>query len=577
MVSTINQDSLLENNDILKDVKRNITSTDDVANNDINFILEKGNIPEIAQQQSINQSLNKKKRKIYNENKSALIRHQASPNKFGIQPLGNLFMLPEGEKSDNETGLGIFNSLGEDKLIMLLQLLEPETIAKMSLLSKSMWIYCTQEEVWKNLVCARLAKDYPNGVPKDFFNNYKGWRQLYHDRFIDNDMTGVKEHKDLLTIKCDRFYSDVLYMAHQCSTIPLDELFDMNQCTIDKVENISLKDFIQHYEEPGLPVVLKGLTKDWSCMNKWNFHYFKNNFGDKYFQAECLTLPFSDYYNYMNGIPKDIGEESSLYLFDRHFAKHASKLYNDYDVPEYFNEDLFQFIGDTRPDYRWVIMGPKRSGSTFHIDPNGTSAWNACVIGRKKWVMYPPGCIPPGVYPTSDNSEVTSPISVAEWFLQYYKAGSAYECVVEPGEIMFVPRGWWHTVINLDDSIAITQNYVSTQTLRFVMDFVRDDSLVSGYPGNNSCSANGLEDEATLTKKMNQDIDCCRNSHNNISLREALREALIKHKPGLLKKTKVFEDEEQYEYIQKQKKIDSEKVSCFKQDDSWSGFNFDSI
>jgi hypothetical protein len=35
-------------------------------------------------------------------------------------------------------------------------------------------------------------------------------------------------------------------------------------------------------------------------------------------------------------------------------------------VPEYFAEDLFSVLGDQRPDYRWLIIGPKKAGSSFH-------------------------------------------------------------------------------------------------------------------------------------------------------------------------------------------------------------------
>ena len=69
-----------------------------------------------------------------------------------------------------------------------------------------------------------------------------------------------------------------------------------------------------------------------------------------------------------------------------------SQILDEFTPPPHFGPDLFRLLGEVRrPPYRWLLIGPPRSGSALHTDPLATAAWNTCVDGVKRWALFPPG------------------------------------------------------------------------------------------------------------------------------------------------------------------------------------------
>ena len=104
-----------------------------------------------------------------------------------------------------------------------------------------------------------------------------------------------------------------------------------------------------------------------------------------------IKLKIKEYYKYI----LEQTDDSPLYLFQSGFneLEGTENIIKDYRVPKYFQEDLFNLMSeDKRPPYRWFLIGPKRSGTTLHIDPLMTSAWNTSLNGHKLWVMFPWNC-----------------------------------------------------------------------------------------------------------------------------------------------------------------------------------------
>lgn len=172
-------------------------------------------------------------------------------------------------------------------------------------------------------------------------------------------------------------------------------------------------------------------------------------------------------------------DDSPLYIFDSSFDedKVAKRLLKDYRVPSYFKEDLFHLVGEKRrPPYRWFLVGPERSGTCVHIDPLATSAWNTLIVGKKRWVLFPPHLSKStvkgkGLIKKDEDDEAVHYFTtilprikneaVRSGGTGRYENFECYEFTQYEGETVFIPNGWWHAVLNLTHTVGITQNFCS--------------------------------------------------------------------------------------------------------------------
>lgn len=399
------------------------------------------------------------------------LKSSAPSNSHGVQPLGNLYFNP-GYVNSRNTGLGNLQILSDELLLDILGLLEGTQLGALATVSKSFYVFTSHEPLWRNLVLDNLKGGF-------LYNG--SWKVTYITNCYPS--FDISRGTCFSGLRVRDFYSDYLFQSWLCANLEMKPEW-LERDNIIRKRGLSVDDFVMNFEEPNKPVLLEGCLDDWDALGKWDRDYLVNLCSDVQFSVGPVKMRLEDYFNYSD----QVKEERPLYLFDPKFAEKIPTLGSEYEVPVYFREDLFSVLGNERPDYRWIIIGPAGSGSSFHIDPNSTSAWNAVIRGSKKWILFPPDMVPPGVHPSPDGAEVACPVSIVEWFMNFYGATKNWEkkpieCICKAGEVIFVPNGWWHLVINLEESIAITQNYVSRRNLLNILDFLKKPNaseLVSG-------------------------------------------------------------------------------------------------
>jgi hypothetical protein len=245
---------------------------------------------------------------------------------------------------------------------------------------------------------------------------------------------------------------------------------------IARRENISGHEFLHQYYSTNTPVIITGALDECAALRNWNLDYFARHFGDRQVEvqfgreadanyemnsiAHKRQLPFGDFVDMV----RHSGRTNDFYMTANNDSKNRAALHELWrDVPllpEYLRQ---QPGGD---GFFW--FGPAGTVTPFHHDL--TNNFMSQIIGRKRVRLIAPWEAA-RVY---NHRHCFTDVDGRAIDLARFPAMAdvpVLDCELAPGEILFLPVGWWHFVEALDISVTIAAT-----------NFIWDNDFYSSYP-----------------------------------------------------------------------------------------------
>jgi len=228
---------------------------------------------------------------------------------------------------------------------------------------------------------------------------------------------------------------------------------------IDRVDDISKEDFITNYLIPRRPLIIRKATQSWPALQKWTFDYLKEVVGDqviplydsskadpsKPINAAAAEMKFSDYIDLIQKQPTDL----RIFLFDP--IKFAPRLLDDYRSPT-------NLMGGFLDKYPNMFFGGAGSVTFLHYDIDLAHIFHTHFNGRKRVILFDQKwserlyCMPFATYALEDY-DIENPD------FEKFPALSGVEgqeAILDHGDTLFMPTGYWHWMKYLDGSFSIS-------------------------------------------------------------------------------------------------------------------------
>ncbi len=233
---------------------------------------------------------------------------------------------------------------------------------------------------------------------------------------------------------------------------------------IRRVREPSKEAFLSNYYSTNRPVIIEGVVSKWPALDKWTIEYLNTAFGAHTIKYQMGRSPddhrdcfidhtvagtLAEFISAIQAVPLH-QEPPYLIAHDRILDRHEFRpLLQDL----IFDDRYFDAKSIHSRVFFW--LGPARSKTPLHRDLG--NVYMAQIRGRKRIIMIPSKQLHLVYNEHGYHSEANFSSLMLDKFPLLKKA-FIMEFVLNPGELLFIPAGWWHDVEALDTAITITGN-----------------------------------------------------------------------------------------------------------------------
>lgn len=221
--------------------------------------------------------------------------------------------------------------------------------------------------------------------------------------------------------------------------------------TIDASEILKFQDYYQRQK----PVIIKGLVKNSPNGSAWNLDYLVQRLGDTEVTvfdnsiSKITAYTTGDYTMKFREFTEIIRkkEDCHIRLFLFNAFKHCPDLSREFPCPPIF-KGLLDKIG-------FMFFGGQNTSVRMHFDIDMSSVLHTQFEGKKRVILVSPEYndlmykTPFNTYSIADFEKTDESKFPG---LKYVKG---YDIMLEPGDSLFMPCGYWHYMLYLEGGFAV--------------------------------------------------------------------------------------------------------------------------